>query len=66
MPCKDRFFYQLENNFSSYINDRSAAYDYITRELQAYDGKCHLFYCLTTVFVLDEALVTLHLLSQAK
>lgn len=36
---KDRFFMSLEKNLNHYINDRSAAYDYITRELDQYDGK---------------------------
>ena len=36
---KDRFFTQLENNLEQYVNDRSAAYNFILKELNSYDGK---------------------------
>lgn len=36
---KDRFFLSLENNLEQYVNDRSAAYNFITKELNKYDDE---------------------------
>ena len=48
---KDRFFMSLEKNLNHYINDRSAAYDYITRELNQYDGKFPNLLFLIKIFL---------------
>lgn len=36
---KDRFFLSLEKSLEQYVNDRSAAYHFIIKELNIYDGK---------------------------
>ena len=37
--AKDRFFTSLENSLTQYVNDRQAAYNFIIKELNTYDGK---------------------------
>ena len=49
---KDRFFTCLENNLNQYVNDRTAAYNFINKELNTYDGKSktHKFTNFVTIF----------------
>jgi hypothetical protein len=46
----DKFFAILESNLENYINDRPAAYNFITQQLKNYRGKYLTNYFITAIF----------------